>query len=148
MLRSSCNLPKFTVIKCTSHLPFTNFYGITIKIDLLFDWFGISCMTTDSFCFYLQNRLIQTSQTLAQLYSDASPFSIPCIRLNCLIIEHRLRGTSHFFVKSFWYVAEPKSAKVTNVRFKSPKHLNQPFWNLKMTLKKQISFFVGNNKKQ
>jgi hypothetical protein len=31
-------------------------------IDLLFDWFGISCMmTTDNFCFYLQNRPIQTS---------------------------------------------------------------------------------------
>jgi hypothetical protein len=34
-------------------------------------------MTTDNFCFYLQNRLIQTSQTLGQLYSDTSPFSIP-----------------------------------------------------------------------
>jgi hypothetical protein len=22
-------------------------------IDLLFDWFGIGCMTTDRFCFYL-----------------------------------------------------------------------------------------------
>jgi hypothetical protein len=32
-------------------------------VDLLFDWFGISCMTTDNFCFYLQKRLIQTSQT-------------------------------------------------------------------------------------
>ena len=32
-------------------------------IDLLFDWFGISCMTTDNFCFSLPNRLIQTSQT-------------------------------------------------------------------------------------
>jgi hypothetical protein len=41
-------------------------------IDLLFDWFGISCMT-DNFCFYLQNRLIQTSQTGGQLYSDTSP---------------------------------------------------------------------------
>jgi hypothetical protein len=35
-------------------------------IDLLFDWFGISCMTTDNFCFHLQNRLIQTSQTGGQ----------------------------------------------------------------------------------
>jgi hypothetical protein len=34
-------------------------------------------MTTDKFCFYLQNRLIQTSQT-GQWYSDTSPFSIPC----------------------------------------------------------------------
>jgi hypothetical protein len=28
-------------------------------IDLLFGWFGIRCMTTDNFGFYLQNRLIQ-----------------------------------------------------------------------------------------
>ncbi len=48
------------------------------KGGLLFDWFGISCMTTDNFCFYLQNRLIQTSQTGGQKYSDTSSFSIPC----------------------------------------------------------------------
>jgi len=42
-------------------------------IDLLFDWFGISCMTTDNFCFYLQNRLIQASKTGGQRYSDTSP---------------------------------------------------------------------------
>ncbi len=35
-------------------------------------------MTTDNFCFCLQNRLIQTSQTGGQWYSDTSPFSIPC----------------------------------------------------------------------
>jgi hypothetical protein len=40
-------------------------------------WFGISCMTTDIFCFYLQNRLIQTSQIGGQRYSDTSPLSIP-----------------------------------------------------------------------
>jgi len=28
-----------------------------------------SCLTTDDFCFYLQNRLIQTSQT-GQWYGD------------------------------------------------------------------------------
>ncbi len=44
-------------------------------IDLLFDWFGISCMTIENFC-YLQSRLIQTSQTGGQWYSDTSPFSI------------------------------------------------------------------------
>jgi hypothetical protein len=53
-------------------------------IDLLFDWFGISCVTTDNFYFYLQNRLIQTSQTGGQWYSDTSPFSIPwLIRTVC-----------------------------------------------------------------
>jgi hypothetical protein len=45
-------------------------------INLLLDWFRI--MTTDNFCFYLQNRLIQTSQTGGQWYSDTSPFRIPC----------------------------------------------------------------------
>jgi hypothetical protein len=34
-------------------------------------------MTADHFCFYLQNRLIQTSQAGGQRYSDTSPFSIP-----------------------------------------------------------------------
>ncbi len=34
-------------------------------------------MTPDNSCFYLQNRLIQTSQTGGQWYSGTSPFSIP-----------------------------------------------------------------------
>jgi hypothetical protein len=38
-------------------------------------------MTTDNFCFYLLNRLIKTSQTGGQRYSDTSPFSIPCPNL-------------------------------------------------------------------
>jgi len=55
-------------------------------IDLLFDWFGIGCMTTDNFCFYLQNRLIQTSPTGGQWYSDTSPFNIPCTSLRRILI--------------------------------------------------------------
>ena len=51
--------------------------GYHCTIDFLFDRFGISCMTTDNCCFYLQNRLIQTSQTGGQWYIDTSPFSIP-----------------------------------------------------------------------
>jgi hypothetical protein len=35
-------------------------------------------MATDNFCFYLQNRLIQTRKTGGQWYGDTSPFSIPC----------------------------------------------------------------------
>jgi len=42
-------------------------------------------MATDNFCFYFQNRLIQTSQTGGQWYSDTSPFSIPCVLLNVFI---------------------------------------------------------------
>jgi hypothetical protein len=45
-------------------------------IDVLFDRFGISCRTTDNFCFYYQNRIIQTSQTGGQRYRDTFPFSI------------------------------------------------------------------------
>ncbi len=39
-----------------------------------------SCLTglESAVCFYLQNRLIQTSQTGGQQYSDTFPFSIPC----------------------------------------------------------------------
>ncbi len=53
-------------------------------IDLLFDWFGINSMKIDNFCFYLQNRLIQTGQTGGQWYSDTSPFSIPWLNI-CFI---------------------------------------------------------------
>ncbi len=34
-------------------------------------------MTTDNFCFYLQNRLIQSSQTGGQQYRDTSPLVFP-----------------------------------------------------------------------
>ncbi len=39
------------------------------------------------FCFYLQNRLIQTSQTGGQRYSDTSPFSIPCMTLHLMALR-------------------------------------------------------------
>jgi hypothetical protein len=35
-------------------------------------------MTNNNFCFSLQNRLVQTSQTGGQPYNDTSPFSNPC----------------------------------------------------------------------
>jgi hypothetical protein len=37
-------------------------------------------MTIDNFCFYLQNRIIQISQTGGQWYSDTFPFSIPWLK--------------------------------------------------------------------
>ena len=45
----------------------------------------MSMLSTDNFCnfcFYLQNRLCQTSQAGGQWYNDTSPFSIPCCRPN------------------------------------------------------------------
>jgi hypothetical protein len=52
--------------------------------NLLFEWFGISCTTTDNFCFYLQNSLIQTSQTGGQWYSDTSPLIFPALTLSVM----------------------------------------------------------------
>ncbi len=62
--------------------------SITVPLTSCFDWFGISCMTTDNFCFYLPNRLIQTSQTGGQWYSDTSPFNIPCLYYIHVLLEH------------------------------------------------------------
>ncbi len=50
-------------------------------VDLLFDWFGILCITTDNFRFYLQNILIQTGQTVGHLCSDTYHFSVPWLSL-------------------------------------------------------------------
>jgi hypothetical protein len=41
-------------------------------------------MPSDNFCFYLQNRQIQTSQKGGQWDSDPSPFSIPCPNLGMM----------------------------------------------------------------
>jgi len=41
-------------------------------------------MTNDNFCFYLQNKLIQTSQTGGQWYCDTFPFSIPWLKTSVL----------------------------------------------------------------
>ncbi len=51
-------------------------------------------MATDNFCFYLQNRLVQTSQTGGQQYSDTSAFSIPCLRVR-LEVSVRYRKVLH-----------------------------------------------------
>ncbi len=85
-------------------------------VGLLFDWFGISCMTADNFCFYLQNRLIQTSQTGGQRYSDTSPFSIPCfipchgltqVNLRLGIISHyNTQKTLQFYSIWQWHLQQ------------------------------------------
>jgi hypothetical protein len=71
-------------------------------------------MATDNFCFYLQNRPIQTGQTGGQWYSYTSPFSIPWTvsnqsvrtgaKLRTLIVEIR-KYTNFVFVGVHRYVA-------------------------------------------
>ncbi len=58
-------------------------------------------MTTDNFCLYLQNRLIQTRQTGGQQYSDTFPFSIPWQNTFALMMQTPLAIDSNFiFLKS------------------------------------------------
>jgi hypothetical protein len=55
-------------------------------------------MTFNNFCFYLQDRLIQTSQTGGQWYSVTSPFSIPwleCWALQSVQDSRLLTGRQH-----------------------------------------------------
>jgi hypothetical protein len=69
-------------------------------------------MTTDNFCFYLQNRLIQTSKTGGQWYSYTSPLVFPArglgetklhqtiprnIMLHCLVLS----GVLWIFILSY-----------------------------------------------
>ncbi len=61
-------------------------------------------MTTDNFCFYLQNRLIQTSQTVGQWYSDTSPFSIPWASV--FVAGKPLQPTLMFVGKAAAYLSQ------------------------------------------
>jgi hypothetical protein len=54
--------------------------SITVLLASCLTGLELSCMTADNFCFYLQNRRIQNSQTGGQQYSDTSPFSKPWMR--------------------------------------------------------------------
>jgi len=63
-------------------------------------------MTTDNFCFYLQNRLIQTGQTAGQQHSDTSPYSIPCL--------------NHFIVQLCWLEGINKDPTVWLVGVRPP----------------------------
>jgi hypothetical protein len=55
-------------------------------------------MTTDNFCFYLQNRLIQTSQTGGQRYSDAPP---PLV-FPVMLLSFFYSGLLYFYERAPW----------------------------------------------
>jgi hypothetical protein len=63
-------------------------------------------MRTDNYCFYLQNRLIHTSQTGGQRYSDTSPFSIPCLNHKAVpvLLMHSMRKGTLFEDECLVYV--------------------------------------------
>ncbi len=75
-LRTSVTSPNGTTLTAFADVKYRSLWMLDRLVYT--HLFGISCMTTDNFCFYLQNRLIQISQTEGQWYKDTSPFSIPC----------------------------------------------------------------------
>jgi hypothetical protein len=92
-------------------------------VDLLFDWFGISCMTTEYF-FYLQNRPIQTSQTGGQWYSDGPPLLFP--------------GSGHG-VREMWLIVTNAPAYYTTVLFTDKKGLSKTAKNFIAGEKHKVS---------
>ncbi len=50
---------------------------ITVQLTSCLTVLESAVLQLTIFCFYFQNRLIQTGQTGGQWYSDTSPFSIP-----------------------------------------------------------------------
>ncbi len=89
-----------TNLHCTKGNKAGNTKGGSITVPLTSCLTGLDSavwLTTDNFCFYLQNRLIQTSQTGGQRYSDTFPFSIPWIRWSMLStgLHHPLDGVTN-----------------------------------------------------
>jgi hypothetical protein len=73
------------IIRCCSSLPIIKYslQGILMGKVSLYYWPPVWLVRNQLydnwfFCFYLQNRLIQTSPTGGQRYCKTSPFSIPC----------------------------------------------------------------------
>ncbi len=73
--------------------------SITVPLTTCLTGFGSAVWQLKVFCFYMQCRLIQTSQTGGQWYSDTAPFSIPWFvfwhlqpLLACVFAMHFLRA--------------------------------------------------------
>jgi hypothetical protein len=78
---------------------------------------GTTLLKEGHFCLYLQNSLIQTSQTGGWWYSDTSPFSIPCLSL-CLRVliqspltpgERKYGGEKQILESETWWWLWPSS---------------------------------------
>ncbi len=65
-------------------------------VDLLFDWFGLVCFANKNKNCKLSYSWFQTSQTGGQLYSDTSPFSIPCVRYSKDFLRSKLLNSNIF----------------------------------------------------
>jgi hypothetical protein len=87
-------------------------------------------MTTDNFCFYLQNRLIQASQTGSQRYSDANTFSIPCSKVPRYVLILLFNDTKLLKTQ------QPLKLEKNKHRFKILKILETVWWVFDLIYKK------------
>ncbi len=93
-----------------------------LTVDLLFDWFGISCLTFDNFRFYLQNRLIQTGQTGGQRYSDTALFSVPCFKVMRSLVQNSSNTLWIVHGRGFIYVFQHLENLLTDALQTAPRH--------------------------
>jgi hypothetical protein len=89
-------------------------------IDLLFDWFGIICMTTENFSFSFAKQLIQIGQTGGQWFSDTSCFGIPWLDLPATLYGQVLMLLT--FIESHTPKTEPVHSYPNG--FYRPQHCN------------------------
>jgi hypothetical protein len=79
--------------------------SITIPLTSSLTGFVISCMTTDNLSFYLQNRLIQTSQTGGSWYNDTSRLLFPAQGFESSCRRHQQKKLPHILFAS---LVQPK----------------------------------------
>jgi hypothetical protein len=72
---------KFSIISSKPEPGNTKGGSIIVQLTSCLTGLESAVWLQTNFCFYLQNRLIQTSHTGGQQYSDTSPFRIPWFRL-------------------------------------------------------------------
>ncbi len=86
--------------------------SITVPLTSCLTGLESAVMTSDNFCFYLQNRLIQSSQTGGQQHCDNSPFSFSWLQISIFICHQWRDQISQFFpiifslIQHLWVVQE------------------------------------------
>jgi hypothetical protein len=88
------------------------------------------------FCFYLQNRLIPTSQRGGQRYSDTSPFSIPWY----IYIHIDMCSMTLYMLDSYWCTAGESALKPYGLSFLDP-HFYSQLHNLTFLSTKTLFHF-------
>jgi len=90
-------------------------------VDLLFDWFELVCLANKNKTCQLSYKLFQTSQTGGQLYSDTSPFSIPCLQCHYHLASTVIGLWSCSVFHRPWYSLVSPTFFIARSAFKEPR---------------------------